>query len=403
MQHATNFEPVAIASPSALVDRAHLSGVMAKMVKVINKRNTFPILANVRLMSAPGALCIIGTDLDMELRAHLQAAVDPGVDCTVPAHALKDVIAKAKASDAVAIEPGDLTENGDGQPVRFDFEGMAVTMDGLPADDFPALVGPDSSVQEFQLDGAAFARALRDLDKCISTEETRYYLNGVFLHYSDLDGLRLVATDGHRLGLRTFGEIADAANMPEDSMGKRGVIIPRKAIVVLQSIFGRTGKDAPGTIWISVTSTKVRFTFDHWELTTKLVDGTFPDYGRVIPVWNELRTTVDRAEMLEAVKSVSAIASERGRAVALGINPDSIDLAVKNPDMGTATANVASYSAMEVSGLLIGFNASYLVTLLSTMDCERVTMEVGKADGPVRIVPEGSGSTDCFVLMPMRV
>lgn len=404
MQHATNIEAVAIANPSALVERKEIAAIMGKMVKALDRRNNIPIMHAVRMDSTFGGLRITGTDLDMELQATLAAPVDPGLSCAVPAQKLKDVLTKAKASDLVGILPLPLPDNEKESPETvFDFAGMNVTMQGERVQDFPILTAfGDSAPVEFALDGATFARLLREVSFAMSSEETRYYLNGAYLHLGELDGdLRIVATDGHRLGIRSFGQVSGTDGMP-------GVIIPRKALMLLLDIFGRTGKDTPETVWLSVSEDHTRFTFDHWQLTTKQVDGTFPDYGRVIPSlepWNhQMRATMNRADMLDAVKSLNAIANERGRAVALNFTPDSVHMAVNNPDMGKADMTLDAETSADLGELLIAYNAAYLGDILTALDCDQVTFMMTDCGAPSRITDADKvDSTDCYVLMPVRI
>ncbi len=226
----------------------------------------------------------------------------------------------------------------------------------------------------------------------ISNEETRYYLNGIYLHAVDSEGhamLRAVATDGHRLARVEIAAPSGSAGMP-------GVIIPRKAVNEVQKLIEDLGKE----VTIEISPTKARFSFDDVVLITKLIDGTFPDYMRVIPSGNDKYLTVERAPFQAAVDRVSTISSERGRAVKLAMADGKLTLSVNNPDSGSAVEELeVGYDAPPLD---IGFNARYLLDITSQLDGDTALFKLADPGSPT-LVLDRDGAPALYVLMPMRV
>jgi DNA polymerase-3 subunit beta len=261
----------------------------------------------------------------------------------------------------------------------------------LPKEDFPVMAS-----SEYDSNFSAPAPVLRRLfDKskfAISTEETRYYLNGVYMHIADADGgqvLRCVATDGHRLA-RIDADLPDgASDMP-------GIIVPRKTVGELRKLL----EDDDVQIAVSVSETKVRFATPEITLTSKVIDGTFPDYQRVIPAGNTRRLEVDASEFAKAVDRVSTVSSERSRAVKLSLDEDRLVLSVNSPDSGAAEEELAVAYGDE--RLEIGFNAKYLLEIASQVDRENAVFMFNSSGDPT-LMREGNDTTAVYVVMPMRV
>jgi DNA polymerase-3 subunit beta len=227
----------------------------------------------------------------------------------------------------------------------------------------------------------------------MSTEETRYYLNGVYLHVAKgPDGavLRCVATDGHRLAL------VDAP-LPEGAGDMPGVIVPRKTVGELRKL---VDTDDDTSIAVSVSETKIRFATPEVTLTSKVIDGTFPDYARVIPAGNARRLEVDAAEFAQAVDRVATVSSERSRAVKLTLDEDRLVLSVNAPDSGAADEELAVAYADE--RLEIGFNAKYLLEIAGQVDRENAVFLFNSSADPT-LMREGTDASAVYVVMPMRV
>jgi DNA polymerase-3 subunit beta len=257
----------------------------------------------------------------------------------------------------------------------------------LPRDDFPVIAEGDLPTR-FELPAATLRQIIEKTRFAISTEETRYYLMGIFLHVVD-DQLRAAATDGHRLARVTVARPEGAEGMPD-------VIIPRKAVAELYRLL----EEVEGTVEISLSPTKVRFGLGNAVLTSKLIDGTFPDYNRVIPTANDKLLKLDPKSFSAGVDRVATIASEKTRAVKMSLDRDRVTLSVTSPENGLATEELAAdYGA---DGLEIGFNARYLLDILGEIDGDTVEVHLADAAAPT-LLRENDKSNALYVLMPMRV
>jgi len=261
----------------------------------------------------------------------------------------------------------------------------------LPRDDFPVIVEGDLPTS-FEIPARVLAELIDRTRFAISTEETRYYLNGIFLHVSD-DELKAAATDGHRLARFTIARPDGAQGMPD-------VIVPRKCVGELRKLL----EEALDTnVLIDLSASKIRFTLGGENgvvLTSKLIDGTFPDYNRVIPTGNDKLLKLDPRSFYEGVDRVATIATEKTRAVKIALENDRVTLSVTSPDNGTAAEELpADYKA---SGFEIGFNANYLKDILSQVDGDTVELHLADAGAPT-LIRQDEKSAALYVLMPMRV
>jgi DNA polymerase-3 subunit beta len=266
------------------------------------------------------------------------------------------------------------------------------TLATLPKVDFPVMASSEYAAN-FSAPAAVLRRLFDKSKFAISTEETRYYLNGVYMHVAQGEGgakvLRCVATDGHRLARID-------APLPEGAEGMPGVIVPRKTVGELRKLLDDDGAE----IAVSVSETKVRFATPGVTLTSKVIDGTFPDYARVIPLGNTRRMEVDAAEFAKAVDRVATVSSERSRAVKMQIDEDKLVLSVNAPDAGAAEEELAVAYADD--RLEIGFNAKYLLEIASQVDRENAVFLFNSPGDPT-LMREGSDTSAVYVVMPMRV
>ena len=267
------------------------------------------------------------------------------------------------------------------------------TLQTLPESDFPDLNAGDMT-HSFRMQAAELKKMIDKTQFAISTEETRYYLNGIFLHPATNAGsktemLRAVATDGHRLAQFEIP-------LPSGANGMPGVIVPRKTVGEVQRLI----EDAEAEILIEMSTAKIRFTIGDVVLTSKLIDGTFPDYGPVIPLGNSKILQVDKNEFEHAVDRVSTVSSERGRAVKLALAGGKLTLSVNNPDSGSATEELeVEYDS---DPLDIGFNSRYLLDIASQIEGEVAMLKLSDPGSPTLIQDKDGGKT-LYVLMPMRV
>lgn len=368
------------------IERGALLKAVAQAQSVVERRNTIPILANVLIEAEGDTVHFRATDLDIEVVDRAPAKVDRAGATTVAAVLLNEIVRKLPDGALVTLSdqstPGRLTiEAG-----RSNF-----SVATLPKEDFPVMASSD-----YATNFSAKAEVLRRLfDKAkfaISTEETRYYLNGVYMHVAESDGqrvLRCVATDGHRLARID-------APLPAGAEGMAGVIVPRKTVGELRKLLD----DDEAVIAVSVSETKVRFATPAITLTSKVIDGTFPDYTRVIPMNNTRRLEVDAAEFAKAVDRVATVSSERSRAVKLSLDEDRLVLSVNAPDSGAAEEELAV--AYSDERLEIGFNAKYLLEIASQVDRENAVFLFNSSGDPT-LMREGNDMSAVYVVMPMRV
>ena len=373
----------------ATIERAKLLRCLSHVQSVVERRNTIPILSNV-LIEADEAnrVKVMATDLDLQVVESLDAnAVTSAGAITVSAHLLFDIARKLPDGSEVSLETAENRMTIKAGRSRF-------SLPTLPRDDFPVIVEGDLPTT-FEIPAATLAEMIDRTRFAISTEETRYYLNGIFLHVADDDGgvLKAAATDGHRLARFTLARPAGAEGMPD-------VIVPRKAVAELRKLLEESME---GNVTVDLSPSKIRFTLGGEGgvvLTSKLIDGTFPDYSRVIPTGNDKLLKVDPKSLYSGVDRVATIATEKTRAVKMGLENDKVVLTVTSPDNGNATEEVSSQYGSDA--LEIGFNAGYLKDILSQMDAETVELHFADAGAPT-LIRTDENSPALYVLMPMRV
>ena len=368
------------------IERATLLKAVSQAQSVVERRNTIPILANVLIEAEDATVSFRATDLDIEVVDRAAAMVERAGATTVSAVMLHEIVRKLPDGALVSLTDDQRTGRLTVEAGRSTF-----ALATLPREDFPVMAS-----SEYQTNFSAKAGDLKRLFEkskfAISTEETRYYLNGVYMHVAETENgraLRCVATDGHRLAR------IDAA-LPEDAVGMPGVIVPRKTVNELRKLLD----DDEADIAISVSETKVRFATPEIALTSKVIDGTFPDYSRVIPAGNTKRLEVDASDFSKAVDRVATVSSERSRAVKLILDEDKLTLSVNAPDSGTAEEElVVAYGDEHLE---IGFNAKYLLEIASQIDRENAVFMFNSSGEPA-LVREGSDTSAVYVVMPMRV
>ncbi|HBS50775.1 MAG TPA: DNA polymerase III subunit beta [Rhodobacteraceae bacterium] len=368
------------------IERGALLKAVSQAQSVVERRNTIPILANVLIEAEGEHVHFRATDLDIEVVDRAPAQVERAGATTVSATTLHEIVRKLPDGALVSLTADSAAGRLTVEAGRSNF-----SLATLPKEDFPVMAS-----SEYQSSFKAPAGVLRRLfDKskfAISTEETRYYLNGVYMHVADADGgqvLRCVATDGHRLARIDADLPSGAADMP-------GVIVPRKTVGELRKLLD----DDEAEIAVSVSETKVRFATPDITLTSKVIDGTFPDYTRVIPQNNTRKLEVDASEFAQAVDRVATVSSERSRAVKLQLDEDRLILSVNAPDSGAAEEELAV--AYGDDRLEIGFNAKYLLEIASQVDRENAVFLFNSSGDPT-LMREGNDQSAVYVVMPMRV
>jgi len=365
----------------ATIERATLLKSLGHVQSVVERRNTIPILSNVLIEARDdGSLRLMATDLDLQVDESIPCNVEQAGATTLSAHTLFDIIRKLPEGSQVELAAAEGKMQVNAGRSRFN-------LSTLPRDDFPVIAEGDLPTK-FELPAATLREIIEKTRFAISSEETRYYLMGIFFHVVD-EQLRAAATDGHRLARITVPK-------PDGADGMPNIIVPRKCVHELYRLL----EELDGTVEISLSPTKVRFGLGSAVLTSKLIDGTFPDYNRVIPTGNDKLLKLDPKSFAAGVDRVSTIASEKTRAVKMSVERDKITLSVTSPENGLATEEIPADYGSE--GLEIGFNARYLLDILGEIDGDTVEVHLADAAAPT-LLRENDKSNALYVLMPMRV
>ncbi len=368
----------------ATIERATLLKSLGHVQSVVERRNTIPILSNVLIeANSDGTIRLMATDLDLQINESVEAQVETPGATTVSAHTLFDIARKLPEGSQVSLAAADGKMAVNAGRARFNLQ-------TLPRDDFPVIAEGELPTR-FELPAATLKDIIDKTRFAISTEETRYYLNGIFWHVTDdaQPVLKAAATDGHRLARVTIARPDGASGMPD-------IIIPRKCIGELRKLLD----EIDGSVEVSLSASKIRFGLGTAVLTSKLIDGTFPDYSRVIPTGNDKILRIDPKSFMEGVDRVSTIASEKTRAVKMALEADKITLSVTSPENGTAAEEVSG--DYKSDGFEIGFNARYLMDILAQVEGDTVEVHLADAAAPT-LIRENDKASALYVLMPMRV
>ena len=356
------------------ITQINLANLLSKAVNLVEKRNTIPILSNVLLSTGDGNLTCTACDMDASVTATTDATVTVHGATTVNAALFAQVVNKLPKGKLITLSEADGKLTVQSGSATFDFA-------TLPAEDFPELASADFNAT-FTASGDDFKR-LFDLSAfCQSSEETRYYLNGVYLH-SHEGNARAVATDGHRLA-RIDSTIQ--ADFP-------GIIIPRK-------IVGELRKLQADEVTVQISATKLRVTAGDVVLLSKVIDGTFPDYTRVVPQNNTNLFTANADDMKAASDLVALMSSERTKSVRMSFAGGECKMEVVGADSNKGCEVVA----VEQDGedMVIGFNARYLADALAHVDSDNVVLRLGSNGEAAVIQPEGDDNV-LYVVMPVRI
>jgi DNA polymerase-3 subunit beta len=372
------------------IERAALLKALSHVQSVVERRTTIPILSNVLLRAAAGQLALSATDMDLEIVERVTARVERDGHTTAPAHTLYDIVRKLRDGAQVELET-----LGGRNEMALRSGRSTFTLACLPPEDYPVMSSGELP-HHFTL-SAGELRTLIDRTRfAISTEETRYYLNGIYLHATksnEVPVVRAVATDGHRLARVEM-------TAPEGAVGMPGIIVPRKTVLELRKLV----EEGDEEVQIGLGDTKIRCAIGEAELTSKLIDGTFPDYDRVIPAGNDKVLAVPCKEFAEAVDRVSTISTERSRAVKLAIDRGNVVVSATSPENGSAVEELEV--RYQSTPLEIGFNSRYLLDITDQIGGEYVEFHMADAGSPTILrdsASEANGVSALYVLMPMRV
>lgn len=369
-----------------VIERAILLKTLSHIQSIVEKRNTIPVLSNVRIEAMGDGISFKATDMDTEITEIVDAKISETGATTAPAHMLYDIV--RKLSDGSEVE---LTFPDDKGQLTIASGRSKFALSTIGVEDFPVISG-DKLPVNFSMPREELKDVIDRTQFAVSTEETRYYLNGLYIHAKNEGAakvLRIVATDGHRLA-------CVESPLPEGAEKIMGVIIPRKTISEVRKLLDDTKAE---NISVELSDNKVRFTLEEVILTSKLIDGTYPDYERVIPTNTNKLLEVQVKELANAVDRVSVVA-ERTRAIKMIAEEGKVIVTTASPDLGSALEEIdAKY---DNESLEIGYNFRYLLDILSEIKGESVQISFSDASSP-SVIHDTSDSSAIYVLMPMRV
>lgn len=357
---------------------------------VVEKRNTIPILSNVLLTAHDGKLALTATDLDIEIVETVEAETMSNGSVTVPAHTFYEIV--RKLPDTIPVH---LHFHSDNDRIEVKAGKSNFTLPCLPKDDFPLMTTGDTGT-DFKMSTADLKLILDKNKFAISQEETRYYLGGIYFHHVPQDEtpngvgqICGVATDGHRLSKIALIAPSNSENIPD-------VIIPRKTVYELRKLLD----DVDNDIEINVTETKIRFFTNSIQLTSKLIDGTFPNYKSVIPAKNDKIVKTNTKDFINAVDRVATVSLDKVKIVKLTITSGKAVFNVESAELGSALEEVdVDYEGTEIT---TGFNARYLLDILTQIDTATTFIKFGENNAPI-VITDDDSDTGLFVLMPMRI
>ena len=370
------------------IDRSALLIALQHVHSVVERRNTIPILSNVLIEAKEDGVYLTSTDMDITVIEKVdlgESEVTQLGTTTTSAQMLYDIV--RKLPDNIKVEF--LSEKNDRLGIKASSSSFALNC--LPSEDFPSIAQEDFK-HSFNIDALDLVRLIDKSSFAMSLEETRYYLNGIYLHAikeDNVEKMRTVATDGHRLSRVDI-------NLPQGAEGIPGVIIPRKTILEIRKIL----EDHTGNVSLSISETKIKLSFNNVVLTSKLLDGTFPDYSRVIPEHNDKLVTISNQSISEAVDRVSTVSTDKTRAIKININKGSVVISATNPDKGSASEHLdVVYNGDEVE---IGFNSKYVLDVARQIKGNEILIKLSDSVSPT-LVYDKDDKDVLFVLMPMRV
>ena len=353
---------------------------LSHIYSIVEKRNTIPILSNTVIEALDGHIAFTATDMEIDIVEKIQSNIISNGKLTVSAHTLYDIVRKLPDGSEIIVSAN---ENN----LILSCGKSEFMLPTLPFDDYPIMTDI-SGGKSFSISSVDLQNLIDNTRFAISLEETRYYLNGIFLHQND-NLLRAVATDGHRLAQAEI-------NLPTGAEGMPSIIIPRKTVGELRKLLDDTEADIP----ITVSSNKIKFSINNCTLTSKLIDGSFPDYQRVIPKGNTKNLVIPTKDFKEAVDRVSTISIEKSRAVKLSLSKNNLILKVNSHDSGNASEEMEV--SFEDDSMEIGFNSKYLLDIALQIQGKEIQFSLSDSSSPALITdPEQEGII--FVLMPMRV
>ena len=367
------------------VDKNIILKSLSHVQNIVEKRNTLPILSNILIEAKENSLVLSATDMDISITEKLNCNIIEEGSITVSAHTLYDII--RKLSDQSEIE----IISNDGKIISLRSGKSKFSLGCLPKEDFPIIEIDDLEI-EINIDSQKFLKLIDKTRFAISNEETRYFLNGIYFHKKNQEKsslLSVVATDGHRLAKMDFEFNENLDEIP-------GVIIPKKTVNELHKLL----IDYEGQIKINLNSNKIVFFVNDTVLMSKLIDGNFPDYRKVIPNNNTNILKINRQNFSSAVDRVSTITNDKSPIIKFKLYKNLMNMSSINTESGTATEDIITqYTGEELE---IGFNSKYILEMINNLEDEEIILKFKDSSSPVTATEESNLGL-IYVLMPMRV
>jgi len=356
---------------------------------IVEVRHTLPILSNIILEAKDDKLILSSTNLDIYCSDKIKAEVLQSGEVSVSAVTFFEIIKRLPSGSEVLM----IMEEGENE-IRLTCGRSKFNLSTLKTDDFPIISDSDLSTN-FVLSADELIRIIDKTKFAVSNEETRYYLNGIFLHKAERNSiqfLRAVATDGHRLAQYDIP-------LPQGAEDITGIIIPKKTIYELRKVLD----DANGDVSVSLNENKIKFSFNDLKVVSKVIDGTFPDYTKVIPQKNDKNFKTNNSELKDAIDRVSAVAANeesKSKAIKFCIENNSLSLSVESQSKGSANEMIdVNYSGDKVD---IGFNSKYIIDICNEVDGDEISISLSDSISPA-IILDKTDENLFFVLMPMRI
>ncbi len=371
------------------INSSDLLKALSHIHGIVEVRHTLPILSNIILKAKDNELTLSSTNLDIYCADKIKAEVSIAGEISVSALTFFEIVKRLPPGSEVMMT----MEEGENE-IILKCGRSKFNLSTLKTDDFPIISDNDLSTN-FVLSADELIRIIDKTKFAVSNEETRYYLNGIFLHKADRNSiqfLRAVATDGHRLAQYDIP-------LPQGAEEITGIIIPKKTIFELRKVLD----DANGDVSISLNENKIKFTFNDLKIISKVIDGTFPDYTKVIPQNNNKNFKTNNNELKNAIDRVSAVAANeesKSKAIKLSLEDNKLNLSVESQSKGSANEIIdISYDGDKVD---IGFNSKYIIDICNEVDGEEVDISLLDSVSPA-IILDKTDENLFFVLMPMRI
>jgi len=371
-----------------VVEKENLIKALNNVNGAVGKKNiTIPILLNIKLEAKDDLLSLTGTDLDIVVSSSFKTNIEREGVITVPAQLFYEISKKIPDGSQISVA---LSE--DQKILEIKYGKSKFKLPCISAEDFPVIEEGEIK-KSFEMDTQDLLHIIDKSRFAISTDETRYYLNGIYFHSKDVDGkvlLRGTTTDGHRLAVVE-------AKMPKDCETIEGVIIPKKTVAEIKKVLETAGK----TVEVALSKTKMKLKTNDTILISKLIDGEFPNYEKVIPVGNDKIATINKKIFANAIDRVSTVAIDKHRTIKLTIKRDSLLMQVDTTDGSFGNEEIKiDFPYDEI--IEAGFNSRYMLDILAQIDKETTLIKFKDGNSPVIITGEDEKNA-LFVLMPVRI